>query len=113
MPPQIIEEYAQTEVVRKALANVRYHAERMRDIRGSPDRYNQVQAKLHTQGRHSPHKQNSTFQPAPDKSKGYSLAGASPSKKKKDAEMREKLRKDVMSYEDKHGGGEHDSLRQV
>lgn len=48
VPPEIIEEYAQTEVVRKALANVRYHAERMREIRGSPERYDRVQAKLHT-----------------------------------------------------------------
>ena len=48
VPAQMIEEYAQTEVVRKALANVRYHAERMRDIRGSPERYASIPSKLHT-----------------------------------------------------------------
>ena len=42
VPEPLIEEYARTEVVRKALANVRYHADRMRDIRGSPDRYDKV-----------------------------------------------------------------------
>ena len=61
VPPQLIEEYAQTEVVRKALANVRYHADRMRDIRGSPERYDRVQSKIHTQGRHSPMKGNTSY----------------------------------------------------
>lgn len=57
----MIEEYAQTEVVRKALANVRFHADKMRDIRGSPERYDRVQSKIHTQGRHSPMKHNVSY----------------------------------------------------
>ena len=104
VPPQLIEEYAQTEVVRKALANVRYHADKMRDIRGSPERYDQIKSKLHTQGSFSPNKNISMYQTSPGQSpaKSFSLISKSPEKRQKDAELRGKIRRDVMSFEERH-----------
>ena len=48
MPAQVIEEYKKSEILRKSMAVVKKHAQRLEDIRTHPDRYDKVKGKLKT-----------------------------------------------------------------
>ena len=48
VPPEVIEEYKKSEILRKSMAVVKKHAKKMRDIRTSPERYDRVQGKVKT-----------------------------------------------------------------
>ena len=45
---QVIEEYRKAEILRKSMAVVKKHAQRMEDIRTSPERYDRVKGKIST-----------------------------------------------------------------
>ena len=46
--PQVIEEYRKAEILRKSMAVVKKHAQRMEDIRTSPERYDRIKGKITT-----------------------------------------------------------------
>ena len=48
MPAQQIEEYKKSEILRKSMAVVKHHAQRMEDIRTSPERYDKIKGKVKT-----------------------------------------------------------------
>lgn len=48
MPVEVIEEYRKAEILRKSMAVVRKHAQRMEDIRTSPERYDRIKGKIST-----------------------------------------------------------------
>ena len=48
MPAQVIEEYKKSEILRKSMAVVKKHAQKLEDIRTHPDRYDKVKGKLKT-----------------------------------------------------------------
>ena len=48
VPAQVIDEYRKAEILRKSMAVVKKHAQRMEEIRTSPERYNRVQGKVKT-----------------------------------------------------------------
>ena len=48
VPAQVIDEYRKAEILRKSMAVVKKHAERMNDIRTSPERYDRVKGKINT-----------------------------------------------------------------
>ena len=48
IPQEDIEEYKRSEILRKSMAVVKKHAQRLQDIRESPERYSRVKGKLST-----------------------------------------------------------------
>lgn len=46
VPAQVIDEYRKAEILRKSMAVVKKHAQKMEDIRTSPDRYDKVKGKV-------------------------------------------------------------------
>lgn len=48
VPAQMIEEYKKSEILRKSMAVVKKHAQRLEEIRTSPDRYDRVKGKINT-----------------------------------------------------------------
>lgn len=48
VPAHVIEEYKKAEILRKSMAVVKKHAQKMEDIRTSPDRYDKVKGKINT-----------------------------------------------------------------
>ena len=48
VPEQVIEEYRKAEILRKSMAVVKKHAQRMEDIRTSPERYDRIKGKITT-----------------------------------------------------------------
>ena len=48
VPAHVIEEYKKAEILRKSMAVVKRHAQKMEDIRTSPDRYDKVKGKINT-----------------------------------------------------------------
>ena len=49
VPAHVIEEYKKAEILRKSMAVVKKHAQKIEDIRTSPDRYDKVKGKINTQ----------------------------------------------------------------
>ena len=48
VPPEVIEEYRKAEILRKSMAVVKKHAQKMEDIRTSPERYDRIKGKVTT-----------------------------------------------------------------
>lgn len=48
VPVQVIQEYKRAEIIRKSVAVVKEHAQKMEQIRTSPERYSRVQGKVKT-----------------------------------------------------------------
>ena len=48
VPARVIDEYKKSEILRKSMAVVKKHAQRMEDIRTSPERYDRIKGKVKT-----------------------------------------------------------------
>ena len=48
VPAQLIDEYKKSEILRKSMAVVKKHAQKLEDIRKSPERYDRVKGKIKT-----------------------------------------------------------------
>lgn len=48
VPVEDIEDYRKSEILRKSMAMVKKHAQRLADIRESPERYDRVKGKIST-----------------------------------------------------------------